>query len=113
MHVIRHSDPDAFLAAAAPMAARGEASASFFSGWAHAMKRNPPATGERVYLATFRDRASYGVAMRRDDGPVIIGQSDAAAAIRSPMIWRVTVQNCRAWWACFRQPRRSRSSGAG
>ena len=45
MHVTRHSDPDAFLAAAAPMAARGQASASFFTGWAHAMKRTPPTPG--------------------------------------------------------------------
>jgi predicted GNAT family acetyltransferase len=80
MPVTRHSDPDAFLAAAAPMAARGQASASFFTGWAHAMKRTPPAADERVYLATVRDGAIYGVAIRRDDGPVIIGQSDAAAA---------------------------------
>jgi predicted GNAT family acetyltransferase len=80
MNVTRHSDPDAFLAAAAPMAARGQASASFFTGWAHAMKRTPPAAGERIYLATVRDGATYGVAIRRDDGPVIIGQSDAAAA---------------------------------
>ena len=81
MPVTRHSDPDAFLAAAAPMAARGQASASFFIGWAHAMKRTPPAADERIYLATVRDGATYGVAIRRDDGPVIIGQSDAAAAI--------------------------------
>jgi predicted GNAT family acetyltransferase len=80
MQVTRHSDPDAFLAAAAPMAARGQASASFFSSWAHAMKRTPPAAGEHVYLATVRFGATYGVAIRRDDGPVIIGQSDAAAA---------------------------------
>ena len=45
------------------------------------MKRTPPAAGERVYLATVRDGATYGVAIQRDDGPVIIGQSDAAAAI--------------------------------
>jgi predicted GNAT family acetyltransferase len=81
MHVTRHSDPDAFLVAAAPMAARGQASASFFIGWAHAMKRTPPSAGERVYLATVRDGATCGVAIRRDDGPVIIGQSDATAAI--------------------------------
>jgi len=81
MHVTRHSDPDAFLAAAAPMSARGEASASFFTGWAHTMKRNPPAAGECVYLATCDDGNSYGVAIRRDDGPVIIGESDAAAAM--------------------------------
>jgi hypothetical protein len=80
MPLTRHSDPDAFLAAAAPMAARGQASASFFTGWAHAMKRTPPAADERIYLATVRDGATYGVAIRRDDGPVIIGQSDAAAA---------------------------------
>jgi predicted GNAT family acetyltransferase len=80
MPVTRHSDPDAFLAAAAPMAARGQASASFFIGWAHAMKRTPPAADERIYLATARDDANFGVAIRRDDGPVIIGQSDVAAA---------------------------------
>jgi predicted GNAT family acetyltransferase len=44
------------------------------------MKRTPPMAAERIYLATFRDGATYGVAIRRDDGPVIIGQSDAAAA---------------------------------
>ena len=81
MHVTRHSDLDAFLAAAAPMSARGEASASFFTGWAHAMKQTPPPAGERVYLATCSDGKSYGVAIQRDDGPVIIGESDAAAAM--------------------------------
>jgi len=81
MHVTRHSDPDAFLAAAAPMAVRGQASASFFTGWAHAMKRTPPVAGERVYLATICDGTTYGVAIQRDEGPVIIGQSDTAAAI--------------------------------
>jgi GNAT superfamily N-acetyltransferase len=81
MHVTRHSDLDAFLAAAAPMSARGEASASFFTGSAHAMKRMPPPAGERVYLATCHDGKSYGVAIQRDDGPAIIGESDAAVAI--------------------------------
>ena len=81
MHVIRHTDPDAFLAAAAPMAARGQASASFFTGWAHALKRTPPAAGERVYLATCSSGASCGAAIQRDEGPAIIGQSDVAAAI--------------------------------
>jgi predicted GNAT family acetyltransferase len=77
MDVIRHHDPDDFIAAAAPMALRGQASASFFTGWAHALKRTPPAAGDRVYLATFGKR---GAAIRRDDGPVIVGQSDAEAA---------------------------------
>ena len=80
MHVIRHSDPDAFLAAAQPMAERGEASASFFTGAAHAMKRTPPPDGERAYFATFGDDVSRGAAIQRADGPVIIGASDATAA---------------------------------
>lgn len=77
MNVIRHDDPDTFLAAVAPMGARGEASASFFSGWAHALKRRPPAEGHWPYLATC---GAGGAAIRRDDGPAIVGQSDPAAA---------------------------------
>ena len=80
MHVTRHRDLDAFIAAVAPMKARGEASASFFTGGAHAMKRTPPRAGERIYLATCRGRAAFGVAMLRDAGPLLIGESDAAAA---------------------------------
>ena len=80
MKVVRHSDPDAFLAAATPMAARGEASASFFITWAHAMKRTPPSAAERVYMATCSDGAVMGAAIQRDEGPVIIGRSDIAAA---------------------------------
>ena len=78
MRVTRHTDPDAFIAAAAPMAARGEASASFFAGWAHAMKSSPPEPDRRVYLATCGDR---GAAIQRDDGPVIVGQSEPGAAV--------------------------------
>jgi predicted GNAT family acetyltransferase len=81
MHVTRHRDLDAFIAAVAPMKARGEASASFFTGGAHAMKRTPPRAGERIYLATCRGRAVFGVAMLRDAGPLLIGESDAAAAV--------------------------------
>lgn len=77
MRVTRHTDPDAFIAAVAPMTARGEASASFFTGWAHSLKRMPPETDERVYLATCGGR---GAAMQRGDGPVIVGQSDSDAA---------------------------------
>jgi hypothetical protein len=35
MRVIRHTDPDTFLAAAAPMSDRGAASAGFFTGRLH------------------------------------------------------------------------------
>ena len=77
MRVVRHLDPDAFIAAAAPMAARGAASASPFFGWAYSMKRTPPQPDERVYLATFDD---CGAAMQREEGPLFVGQSDPAAA---------------------------------
>jgi predicted GNAT family acetyltransferase len=77
MRVVRHADPDAFIAAAAPMVARGEASASPFAGWAYAMKRTPLQADEHVYLATFGD---CGAAIQRDDGPLFMGQSDPAAA---------------------------------
>ena len=79
MPVTRHTDLDAFLDAVAPMAARGEASASFFTGGAHAMKRLPPPPTERVYLATCRGAEMFGAAMLRDEGPVLIGASDPAA----------------------------------
>ena len=78
MRVVRHIDLDAFLAAAAPMTMRGEASASSFQGSAYAMKESPPAADERVYLATF---GGCGAAMQRDEGPLFIGQSDPAAAV--------------------------------
>ena len=79
MHVTRHTDLDVFLDAVAPMAARGEASASFFTGGAHAMKRTPPRASERVYLATCRGAGTFGAAMLRDEGQVLIGASDPAA----------------------------------
>ena len=79
MRVIRHYDFDRFIDAVAPMATRGEASASFFVGSAHSMKRTPPRKGERVYLATCSGNGVLGVAMLRDDGPVLIGESDPAA----------------------------------
>jgi len=78
MRVVRHTDPDLFIAAAAPMNARGEASASSFQGSAYAMKQSPPPPDERVYLATFGE---CGAAIQRDDGPLFMGQSDPAAAV--------------------------------
>lgn len=80
LHVVRHTDPDAFLAAAAPMRARGEASASIFTSWAHAIKRSPPRSDERLYLATCTGADGFGVAVQRDEGPVMLGASDALPA---------------------------------
>lgn len=80
MHVVRHTDPDAFLAAAAPMRARGEASASVFVSHAHAVKRGSAPADERVYFATCGDGHAFGAAMQRGEGPVIVGASDPAGA---------------------------------
>jgi predicted GNAT family acetyltransferase len=80
MQVVRHSDPDTFLEAAMPITSRGEASASFFTGAAHSLKRTPPRASDRIYLATCTGAEGFGVAIQRDDGPVLIGESDIAAA---------------------------------
>jgi len=80
LRVVRHTDPEAFLAAAAPMHARGEASASIFTSGAHAIKRSPPREGERLYLATCAAAGFLGAALQRDEGPLIVGASDAEAA---------------------------------
>jgi predicted GNAT family acetyltransferase len=80
MRVIRHYDFDRFIDAVAPIAARGEASASFFIGSAHSMKRSPPRKGDRVYLATCSGAGVLGVALLRDQGPVLIGESDGVAS---------------------------------
>ncbi len=80
MRVIRHSDPDTFLAAVQPMFERGEASASLFAGWAHSLKRTPAPADEHVYLATCVAGEACGAAIQRDDGPVVVGQSDPGAA---------------------------------
>jgi len=80
MRVIRHYDFDGFIDAVAPIAARGEASASFFIGSAHSMKRSPPRKGDRVYLATCSGAGVLGVALLRDEGPVLIGESDGVAS---------------------------------
>ncbi len=81
LRVIRHTDPDAFLAAAAPIRARGEASASIFTTAAHNARRTPPAPDERMYFATCEGDGAFGVAVQRDDGAALLGASDAAAAV--------------------------------
>jgi predicted GNAT family acetyltransferase len=81
LRVVRHNDPDAFLAAAAPIRARGAASASIFTSAAHAARRAPPGPDERIYFATCAGEGVFGVAVQRDDGPVILGASDTGAAV--------------------------------
>lgn len=81
MSVVRHSDPMAFLAAAAPVLARDEALASSYVAWATGLLRNPPAESELVYLATFANGDEVGAAVLRGLGGLWIGASDPAAAV--------------------------------
>ncbi len=79
-YVVRHADPLAFLAAAAPVLARDEALASSYYAWVNGLIRNPPGIAEPVYCATIHEGAIAGAAMRRGHGGLWIGASDPAAA---------------------------------
>jgi len=78
--VARHTDPMAFLAAAAPLLARDEAQASSYVAFANGLLRNPPTTSESVYLATYGAAGMQGAAMMRGLGGLWVGASDVAAA---------------------------------
>ncbi len=79
MSVIRHSDPDAFLAAAEPALTRRETAAAF-AAWVGSLKTNPARNGE-VYLATYIGPDGRGAAIRRSDGPLVFEDADPAAAV--------------------------------
>jgi hypothetical protein len=96
MPVTRHLDLDAFIAAVAPMSARGEASASIFTGAAHGLKRTPPHADERVHLATCVDATGFGAMVQRDDGPALIGASDATLPSSSPPTSPAISRRCKA-----------------
>jgi predicted GNAT family acetyltransferase len=79
-HVVRHSDPEAFLAAAAPVLARSAASAAAFRAWVGGLQAEPRPQDGSPYLATYADGASFGAALARPDGPLVFEDSDPAAA---------------------------------
>jgi len=79
MTVVRHSDPRAFLTAAAAMLARDEANASKLMTWAQGLVDHPP-TDEPVYLATYAADGAFGAAFLRGTYAVFIANSDPAAA---------------------------------
>jgi predicted GNAT family acetyltransferase len=80
MPVVRHTDPGAFLAAAQPVISRNEASSAAFAAWIGAIAAQPAATRDVTYLATYDDGGSYGAALRRADGPVVVEDTDPPAA---------------------------------
>jgi len=80
MPIVRHPDPDAFLAASAAALAHDAAAASIVRSVALGVKRRPPARGERVYLATWHDGARAAAAVQRADNPLLVGASEPALA---------------------------------
>ena len=79
-NVLRHDDPLAFLAAAAPVLARDEALASSYNAWVNGLIRNPPTASEQVYCATYNNGGALGAAVWRGHGGLWIGASDPVAA---------------------------------
>lgn len=83
MPVIRHRDPDAFLAAASPVMARSEATAAALIDRAGAIKSgaNASAPGDTaIYLATYAHDGAFGVALCYSGGPMLVEESDPEAA---------------------------------
>jgi len=96
MAVIRHSDPMAFLAAAAPAFARDEALASCYISLATGLLRNSPAESEHVYLATIADGDMVGAAAMRGTGGLWVGASDPAAAAFAEDVFEGRVETAHA-----------------
>jgi predicted GNAT family acetyltransferase len=67
MPIVRHADPDAFLAASLPAVARDAAVAAIFRAFAAGVKRRPPAPDERLYLATWHGEDRSAAAVQRGD----------------------------------------------
>ncbi len=80
MFLIRHVDPDAFLAAARPVLDRDEAEFVFFASRARALAAHPLPVGSRVYLATV-GMPARGLAFLTGEGSVLLGPSDGVAAV--------------------------------
>jgi predicted GNAT family acetyltransferase len=75
MHVERHVDPHAFLAAAAPLAAGSAPLFAFVHAWVDGVLR--AGAIDRCFMAVAADE---GFALQRDDGPVFLGACTAPAA---------------------------------
>jgi predicted GNAT family acetyltransferase len=78
LSVVRHTEPDAFLAAAGPLLARNAAMQAFVTSWTDGWRAAQPADMP-PYLATYADGAARGIALQRE-GPLLLLNSDPAAA---------------------------------
>lgn len=80
MPIVRHADPDDFLAASAPALAHNAAAASLFRAIALGVKRRPPAADERVYLATLHQGVVVAAAVQRADHGLMVEAAEPGLA---------------------------------
>ena len=80
MPIVRHADPDAFLAASAPALAHNAAAASLLRAIALGVKRRPPASDERVYLATLHHGDAAAAAVQRADHGLMVEAAEPRLA---------------------------------
>lgn len=80
MTIVRHIDPQAFLAAAAPLCERSAATDALVRARVLGLERTPPRPDEPHYLATYAGPTAHGLAMHEGRFPVVIEDSDPEAA---------------------------------
>lgn len=80
MTITRHTDPDAFLAAAQPLLAQNPAIRSFATALADGWRNDPREFLRDAYVATYARDAVWGLAVRRRGGPLVLENSAAEAA---------------------------------
>jgi predicted GNAT family acetyltransferase len=78
--VTRHTDPDRFLAAAAPLLARNPAIESFAAAVVQGWRADPAEFLREAYVATYASGDELGFAVRRRGAPLILENSAGAAA---------------------------------
>jgi RimJ/RimL family protein N-acetyltransferase len=80
MSVVRHSDVEAFLAAAAPALARSEPTHALYTALARGLQQSPEALAKPYYLATYDDGVHCGAAVQSEGGPIVLEDADPVAA---------------------------------
>jgi ribosomal protein S18 acetylase RimI-like enzyme len=80
MSVVRHTDVEAFLAAARPALARSEPTHALYTVLAQSLQ-TPAVAAKPYYLATYADGPRIGAAMQLDGGPFIVEDADPEAAV--------------------------------
>jgi predicted GNAT family acetyltransferase len=76
---VRHTDPDAFLAAAEPLLARNPAIRALVMGWADAW-RESPRLEPSLYAATCARAGAHALALHRDRQALVVNSEAAAVA---------------------------------